>query len=198
MKKFTHTEAPGSGSPRPRVDSIKIKHIFDEHPHTDWLGTWTNEADPDDIKRHAVIRWKPHDCSTMDFFVPGNSLDNHRRSLQKMGYSKGQAEQMARQYVREDYNRMKALDAGEFCFIGIQAEALVSYDEGQGNRRLEWFTSGGLWGIESDSGPEYLADVERQELADLKQHLEKFNIDTSNFDNLAPQPAGDIEDLEYH
>jgi len=197
MKKFTHTKAPANGK-RPRVDSIKIKHIFDDSPHTDWLGTFTNQADPDDIKRHAVIPWKPGDSDTMDFFVPGNSLDSHKRSLAKMGYSKGEADRLARSYVRQDYERMKALDNEEFCMIGIQAEARVSYDEGQGNRRLEWFTSSGLWGIESDSGPDYLADVERQELANLKGHLERFNIDTSDFEAKAPQPDGDVDELEYH
>ena len=41
------------------------------------------------------------------------------------------------------------------------------------------FTSGGLWGIESDSGDEYIKEVEEQEFYDLKDHLAAFGIDVS-------------------
>ena len=60
--------------------------------------------------------------------------------------------------------------------IGIVAVAEVSYPIGGGSRRIEWFSSSGLWGIESDSSEEYLTEVEKEELADLKDHLTHFGV----------------------
>jgi hypothetical protein len=68
--------------------------------------------------------------------------------------------------------------------IGIIAEAIVKYPEGNnGSYRLETLSSSGLWGIENNSG-KYLDEVGEEQLAELKQHLECFNVDTSNFDSI--------------
>jgi hypothetical protein len=79
------------------------------------------------------------------------------------------------------------LDNGEWYTIGVRAAADVSYDLGAPNagcRRVQRFESVGLWGVESDSG-EHLASVAREELEDLKAHLERFGVDTGNLDELA-------------
>jgi hypothetical protein len=78
--------------------------------------------------------------------------------------------------------RLAEYEAGNFHFMGCQARAEVSYPIGQGCRRLEQFSSGGLWGIESDSERSFLQETEKEELADLKAHLERFGVDTSDFD----------------
>lgn len=73
-----------------------------------------------------------------------------------------------------------------WMYIGIRAKAEVSYEMQnvypRGNRRIEWFTSGGLWGIESDSEEKYLIEVENEQLADLKEHLRIFNVDVTDFE----------------
>jgi hypothetical protein len=89
-------------------------------------------------------------------------------------------------YGKQDFKRMEEYTRGEWCFIGINAYAEVSYSIGNGNRRLETFTSSGLWGIESDSG-EYLEEVAEEELTDLKSHLEQFNVNISDFDEKAKE-----------
>lgn len=64
--------------------------------------------------------------------------------------------------------------------IGIRAKAQVSYPCGpNGERRLDSFTSGGLWGIESDSGESYLKSIEADELEDLASHLNRFGFECS-------------------
>jgi hypothetical protein len=69
------------------------------------------------------------------------------------------------------------------------ATAEVSYALSKGNRRLEHLDSGGLYGIE-DPDSEYQRLVTRDELADLRAHLEAFGVDTARFDELA-KPAYD-------
>ena len=72
--------------------------------------------------------------------------------------------------------RMDKYNYGGWYSMGIRAECVVSRRVGGGNRRLETFTSGGLWGIESDSGDDYLNEVAQDELDDLKEHLKAFGI----------------------
>ena len=72
-----------------------------------------------------------------------------------------------RKYVRQDYDRMESLNRGDWCFIGIRVEAEVQTSSDVVQR----ITSGGLWGIESNSGKDYLDSVAREELAQLKDEL---------------------------
>ena len=84
----------------------------------------------------------------------------------------------------EDYRRMEAYNRDDWAMYGVVAKAEVSRPIGNGCRRIETFSSGGLWGIESDSDDSYFAEVAAQELADLKGHLEAFGVDTSNWADL--------------
>lgn len=67
---------------------------------------------------------------------------------------------------------------GEGCI----ARAQVSYPIGEtGSRRLEWLTSGGLWGIEGAT-PRYRRAVEQVQEDDLRVHLRAFGIKPSDQD----------------
>jgi len=72
-----------------------------------------------------------------------------------------------RKYVRQDYERMESLNAGYWGFIGIRADAKVQLT-GDLTQKI---TSGGLWGIESDSDDGHLEETEKEELSDLKTQL---------------------------
>jgi len=77
---------------------------------------------------------------------------------------------------------------------GIHARAELSYDIGHGDRRIQRMESAGLWGIESDSGADYLKEVEQEELADLRRHLEVFGVDCSNWEELVAKAEHKDED----
>jgi hypothetical protein len=76
-------------------------------------------------------------------------------------------------------------DETEIGEIGITAKARVSHPIGNGSHRLEWLTSGGVWGIDQNDTDE-INDIERGELDDLKKHLAIFNVDVSGFDSIIP------------
>jgi hypothetical protein len=85
---------------------------------------------------------------------------------------KGESPEDIRKYVRQDYERMERANAGDWCFIGIRAEAQVSFGKVHGmTLLLQDLTSGGLWGIESDSDRNYFAEVEKEELGQLEDQL---------------------------
>jgi hypothetical protein len=76
-----------------------------------------------------------------------------------------------RKYVRQDYDRMESANRGNWCYLGIRADAEISIGSGPGYATLQRITSGGLWGIESDSDKECFAEEERNQLADLREQL---------------------------
>jgi len=77
-----------------------------------------------------------------------------------------------RKYVRQDYERMERLNAGDWCYTGIRAEAEIQTGPFLGTiDTIQTITSGGLWGIESDSDRSYLESVQQEELANLKSEL---------------------------
>jgi hypothetical protein len=89
-----------------------------------------------------------------------------------------------RKYVRQDYDRMESLNNEDWYYLGIRADAEIGIPihssyvvEDKSGKRTEHtyqtqkITSGGLWGIESDSDASYIKSVETDELADLKTQL---------------------------
>ena len=69
-----------------------------------------------------------------------------------------------------DYARMESLHRGNWFYMGLRAEAEVFVPCGQSSIS-QGITSGGLYGIESDSGKDYIAEVEQEELAELRKQL---------------------------
>ena len=80
--------------------------------------------------------------------------------------------------ANQDKARLADYGAG-WWYQGCVATAYVSYSIGLGSRRCERLTSGGLWGIESDSDKSYKASVEGEQLRDLAEHLQAFGIRAS-------------------
>lgn len=184
--------------PRPTLEKVELKAYYDDHPHhEDYLGEFKNDADSEDLKRGSAFRWKPGDSRTLEYFIPAISVDEHKEGLRRLGYAKGVAETLARSYCRQAFTRAEGLDAGDWCYIGIMAKATVKtpVDHNPGCFRLETFTSGGLWGIESDSGSDHIGEIHQEELDDLKSHLEDFGVDLSNWDDLKPD-TGEVDDIE--
>lgn len=87
-----------------------------------------------------------------------------------------------RKYVRQDYECMESLNAGHWCFIGIQAESSVvllgvkpdgRFEHGSVVQRIH---SGGLWGIESDSDKSYIEEIESEQLSELRTELKALGF----------------------
>jgi|WetSurSiteA1Bulk_404760.scaffolds.fasta_scaffold50484_3 hypothetical protein len=63
-------------------------------------------------------------------------------------------------------DRLKEYQAGEFYYLGIQAKAEII-----AGGVIQFITSGGLWGIESDSGDGYLKTVGAEQMEEIKAVL---------------------------
>jgi hypothetical protein len=83
----------------------------------------------------------------------------------------------------QDQERLAAYHNGDFTFVGIRAEADVVI-----GGVIQTLTSGGLWGIESDSGREYIEEVADQEYTELRKILTEVGVPTSKLpQTLTPQ-----------
>jgi len=180
-----------------KIESIKVVAIPDTNPDITCFGEYTDDIGPGVVVRHygefyekiPTEMERDYDGKFMGKAEPW--IPSKGREYRGFRPCAGDEEVGTKEYYEYGmlgYERREGLNNGDWYFLGIMAEAEVSYEVVSGDRRLETLISGGLWGIESDSG-HYLEEVKKAELADLKQHLEKFNVDTSNWDEL-------VKDLE--
>lgn len=70
----------------------------------------------------------------------------------------------------DDAARIEAWRDGCWHFVGIRAKATILIVR-NGHGVFHEMTSAGLWGIESDSGEEYFAEVFREECEALKADI---------------------------
>jgi hypothetical protein len=73
-------------------------------------------------------------------------------------------------YQEQDQARLDAWNRDDWHFIGIQARAHVLLVR-NGTGTIYTLESPGLWGIENDSGEEYLAEVFAEECSTLRDDL---------------------------
>ena len=71
--------------------------------------------------------------------------------------------------------RLAAYRAGEWYCVGIRAQATFFIDLGHG-ALIQTVDSPGLWGIESDSDPEYLDEVFSEQAQMLRGVLAQMNV----------------------
>ena len=138
-----------------RRSDFKMERIVDESPDLSNLGEYSNEAK----SPAAIDREERGDMGRNEFryFNPAMT-----------GEETGNPES-----PEQDYKRAEAYNLGEWWMIGIRASVTIQIPSRQGG----WWTmhkisSPGLWGVESDSGEDYFAEVFEQECDVLAEMIE--------------------------
>lgn len=72
--------------------------------------------------------------------------------------------------------RLRLFQRDGFGFVGVRAGCTIHLPQGDGVEILVRLESPGLWGIESDSGQEYLDEVGRDELKTLEGMLVALGV----------------------
>ena len=175
----------------PMADAVKEKltrieeRLYDERIHA--LDTETDEDSliPYDeaIDCVASLRDNPDECDCDErgdmgrheyrFFNPSFNYFDAKKGKDQP--ADGLTPEEVRKYVRQDYERMESLNAGHWQYIGIRAEAFVATPDGFGYTE-QTIISGGLWGVESDSDKEHFAEIEQEELSQLRATLGEFGF----------------------
>jgi hypothetical protein len=84
------------------------------------------------------------------------------------------------EYADADYERAEAFNNSQWNYVGVQAVATI---ETNGLRNK--LTSGGLWGIESDSATEYFAEVGAEEVEALRDVLMELGFTAAEIEQAA-------------
>jgi hypothetical protein len=73
--------------------------------------------------------------------------------------------------------RLAAYDAGEFYLVGVRAVAVIRYEREHDMRGgIAELATGGVWGIEDDSGRDYFDEVYGGELPTLRSMLDELGV----------------------
>lgn len=156
-----------------RVDSIHIEWLDDESPDISWLGEYSDSRGLFGIERENIGsgEYRYFNPGSVEPFKPDATWIPARIKNKERYWRKTMLRQS-----RQDFERAEAFNHGHWNMLGCRAVAEVSYPYGNGSRRLESFESGGLWGIESDSDKAWKAEIEAEQLNELKEHLAQFGI----------------------
>ena len=68
---------------------------------------------------------------------------------------------------------MESLQRGDWAYLGIRADAEIIVDGVSQD-----ISSGGLWGVESDSDRVYLAEIDGEQLSELRDQLRALGFGT--------------------
>ena len=74
---------------------------------------------------------------------------------------------------KDSYNR------GDWHMVGVYVVAIITYGT-ENDEFLHTIKSPGIWGIESDSGVEYLQEIAQDELVTLCDMLREMNVDSDS------------------
>jgi hypothetical protein len=130
----------------------------------------TAATDAQDLLTTAQDEVQECDCNGGDmgrneyqFFNPSfNYVDKDGNAL------KENTPEEVRKYTRQDYERMESLNAGQWCYLGIRADAEIQLTK---DGPLQDVTSGGLWGVESDAGRADMEETEQEQMHELRGQL---------------------------
>lgn len=147
-----------------KILSIRIGKVPDESPDTSCIGEYTDKQENWVICRCCGEYLM---CLPEDHIMPERGREFRFFKPYAGGEKEGTKEYC--KYGKQDFARMEGLNRGDWHFMGIIAKANVQLSK---DSPIQQIRSGGLWGIESDSGEKYLKEIEQEQLAELKKELE--------------------------
>jgi len=164
-------------SGRRKICSIKVVHLIDDNPDTSFLGDYTDEYDEFHFDREQgrMLRTLERE---KDYTVPEKGREYRFFKPYAGGEKPGST--LYIRYGKQDLARMEGLEKGNWCFIGIRADAIVRLTDSDLCQKI---TSGGIWGVESDC-PEYHKDLEKEELTGLRDELKAAGFTDETIDSV--------------
>jgi len=142
---------------RAKAVKIEVKRIVDENPDLSFL-----ETTPEYHYGENGSEWEHV------------SEDDIKKIIEKHG----SIWNACMEYAKQDRERLDAYNRGNWEMIGIKAVATIHIPVNNGINngnddtvKIQAIESGGLFGIESDSDDDYIQDIGREQIAEVKNHL---------------------------
>lgn len=146
-----------------RISKVILKKIVDTDGDFSTLGEYSSQVGP-----NAIDREERGDMGRGEYryFNPAIS-----------GEESGNPDS-----PEEDYQRCEAYNRNEWWYVGIRAEAVIETSDEGSTWLRQAITSGGVWGIESDSDDEYFSEIGGEELDQLKGTLLELGFTSEDID----------------
>ena len=161
--------------------SIAAKIDLDDYADSSYLGAYSTNwqpgavADGDTLKssgRYFYLdggKFGAESVKPSRWFVPAHSEESTYADLRALKYGRRLARDLARAYVHQDKRRIDRLASYDWYFIGI---VVTAYQYGVKLGQAS------LWGIESDSGQDYIDstayDLAAEALAEARDKLSEI------------------------
>lgn len=132
-----------------KIETIKIERLPDYDCDLSWIGKFGNKI-PDGkfgVKHYGNRNSYP-------YFISRNAEN------------KKQAQQ--------DYERIMEFENGNVYVFGIKAVAELRTSDNGKEWLINHISSGGLWGIESDSDEKYVCEIEDDQITELRSVLKQL------------------------
>ncbi len=150
-----------------QIQSVRIETVIDSDPDASYLGKFTDNPSP-----NAIIRVGEHTGKFVRDLGENDELPTRGREYRFFLPALTAEETGNPDSPHQDWQRMENLNDGNWCYIGIIAKATIVSGNGIG----QTLRSGGLFGIESDSGSDHLESIEKEQLEELRSELESFGF----------------------
>lgn len=158
-----------------KIFGITLRHEYDENPDTSMFGKFTDKLETGVVVRRFGKFYEQLSEAQLAELANAPHGREFRGFKPEAGGEKP-GTPVFYKYGVQEYERMEALARGDFAFIGIIADAEVGVDIGRDGWKTDHITSGGLWGIESDSDAAYIKEVEREQLVELAGYLREYGF----------------------
>jgi hypothetical protein len=152
-----------------QIKRVWIEHRADEGADMSELGVFADTATD---KSGAIIRIGEH-RGQLASTVPADEWPDKGREYRFFIPAMTAEETGNPDLPIEDWKRAEAGNNGEWHYIGIIAKAELWNPQ---THVVQVIHSGGLWGIESDAGAEYMGEVAMDELAGLRAELSALGL----------------------
>ena len=96
------------------------------------------------------------------------------------------------EYAEADYARYEAYNRDDWQMVGLWAEAELIVGPGPKAGLAQTIRSGGLWGIESDSGRDFFEETAEEELARLRGQLRELGVPLDMFEAMAERAIDEM------
>lgn len=136
------------------VEKIIVKHEIDEYPDLSFLGKFSDNPGKYPIK-HNGSRGSYH-------YFNADNVENMTQA-------------------KENYNEMMRFENNDIFMMGIKAYAVINIPTDNNSWIIQHITSGGLWGIESNSDKDYIKTIESEQIDEVKTYLKILCVE--NIDN---------------
>lgn len=156
---------------KPKILSVRIETKVDETPDLSFIGKNLDAYPPHDS--WAILRVGE---KAGEFFRDLDNCDSWSKNPSPNEFmwfypattQTKISDEDNRSNALADYKRMKQAEDSQFEMLGIIAKAEIQMTS---DSAIQTIRSGGLWGVESDSGADYIKEVQDDQLKELASEL---------------------------